>query len=195
MVPHTILVYSSTFYYFLTFSKSHLFCLVFGFSLICSHLIYLILLSNLSAFIYETSVLANQRCQSSVPLSCLQSHCSLTWNYFLTFHIFQCYVFWKTAHFLLSSQNLLLLEFLYLMETPLNGYQQDGSSSASFLGCPSTHKKLKLSLDGSGVWWRMDPCICMAESLHCSSETITTLLISYTPMQNVFGIKENKNHI
>ena len=27
----------------------------------------------------------------------------------------------------------------------------------------------------------MDICICMAESLHCSLETITTLLISYTP--------------
>ena len=26
--------------------------------------------------------------------------------------------------------------------------------------------------------------ICMAESLHCSPETITVLLISYTPIQN-----------
>ena len=30
----------------------------------------------------------------------------------------------------------------------------------------------------------MDTCICMAESLHCSAETITTLLIDYTPVQN-----------
>ena len=30
----------------------------------------------------------------------------------------------------------------------------------------------------------------MAESLHCSPETITTLLIAYTPMQNVFGVKK-----
>ena len=35
---------------------------------------------------------------------------------------------------------------------------------------------------GGGVWGRMDTCICMAESLRCSPETITTLLISYTPM-------------
>ena len=27
-------------------------------------------------------------------------------------------------------------------------------------------------------------CIHMAESLHCSPETITTLLIGYTPIQN-----------
>ena len=27
-------------------------------------------------------------------------------------------------------------------------------------------------------------CVCMAESLHCSPETITTLLISCTPTQN-----------
>ena len=32
-------------------------------------------------------------------------------------------------------------------------------------------------LDGSRVWGRMDTCICMAESLHCSPETITALLI------------------
>ena len=35
------------------------------------------------------------------------------------------------------------------------------------------------SLDGTGVWGRMDTCICMAESLHCSPETITTLLFGY----------------
>ena len=35
------------------------------------------------------------------------------------------------------------------------------------------------SLDGKGVWGRMDTCICMAEFLHCSSEIITTLLTSY----------------
>ena len=40
------------------------------------------------------------------------------------------------------------------------------------------------SLDGSGVWGGMDTWICMAESLCCSIETITTLLIDYIPMQN-----------
>ena len=40
------------------------------------------------------------------------------------------------------------------------------------------------SLDGKGVWGRMDTCKRMAESLSCSSETITTLLINYIPIQN-----------
>ena len=40
------------------------------------------------------------------------------------------------------------------------------------------------SLDGRGVWGRMDTCMCMAESLCCPPETITTLLISYTMIQN-----------
>ena len=40
------------------------------------------------------------------------------------------------------------------------------------------------SLDGKGLWGRMDTCICMAESLHYSPETITTLLIVYIPIQN-----------
>ena len=30
----------------------------------------------------------------------------------------------------------------------------------------------------------MDTCVCMAESLPCSPETITTLLIGYNPIQN-----------
>ena len=35
----------------------------------------------------------------------------------------------------------------------------------------------------------------MAESLHCSPETITTLLINYTPIQNDLVLKINKNKI
>ena len=47
------------------------------------------------------------------------------------------------------------------------------------------------SLDGRRVWGRMDTHICMAESLCCPPETITVLLISYTPIQNVFGVKKD----
>ena len=39
-----------------------------------------------------------------------------------------------------------------------------------------------LSLDGRGVWGRTDTCICMAEALHCSSETIPALLMGYIPI-------------
>ena len=35
-----------------------------------------------------------------------------------------------------------------------------------------------------GVWKRMNTRICMAESLCCPLETITSLLISYTTLQN-----------
>ena len=41
------------------------------------------------------------------------------------------------------------------------------------------YSMLCASLDGSGVWGRMDTCICMAESLCCSLETSTTLLSGY----------------
>ena len=37
--------------------------------------------------------------------------------------------------------------------------------------------------------------MCMAESLHCSSKTITTLLTGYTPVQNVFGVKNKRFHM
>ena len=38
------------------------------------------------------------------------------------------------------------------------------------------------SLDGRGVWGRMDTCICKAEPLYSSPETIKALLIGYTPI-------------
>ena len=41
------------------------------------------------------------------------------------------------------------------------------------------------SLDGGGVWRRMDTCTGMAEPLHCPPETIPTLLIDYIPVQNL----------
>ena len=40
------------------------------------------------------------------------------------------------------------------------------------------------SLDGTEIWGRMDTCICMAEFLRSPPETITRLLIGYTPKQN-----------
>ena len=40
------------------------------------------------------------------------------------------------------------------------------------------------------VWGRMDTCMCMAESLCCPPETITTLLIVYTTIQNVSDVKK-----
>ena len=46
---------------------------------------------------------------------------------------------------------------------------------------PAVHRDLCSvlygSLDGRGVWGRMDTCICKAEVLPCSPETITNLLV------------------
>ena len=41
---------------------------------------------------------------------------------------------------------------------------------------------LRGSLDGRQVWGRLDACVCTAESLCSSSETITALLIGCIPM-------------
>ena len=40
------------------------------------------------------------------------------------------------------------------------------------------------SLDGRGVWGRMNTWMCMTESLCYPPETVTTLLIGYSPVQN-----------
>ena len=40
----------------------------------------------------------------------------------------------------------------------------------------------------------MDICICMAESLHCSPETVTILLVNWlTPIQNKLKKKSEEN--
>ena len=43
-------------------------------------------------------------------------------------------------------------------------------------------KNDSMSLDGRRVRGRMGTCICMAESLCCPPETITTQLTSFTPI-------------
>ena len=49
------------------------------------------------------------------------------------------------------------------------------------------------SLDGRGVWGKMDTCVCMAVFFHCSPEIITILLISCTPIENkMFKLKKLK---
>ena len=57
--------------------------------------------------------------------------------------------------------------------------------------CPQQNTK-ELRLNGKGYWGRMDNYICMVESLQCSCETIITVLISYTSIQNGFGVKKKK---
>jgi len=47
------------------------------------------------------------------------------------------------------------------------------------------------SEDGRGVWRRMDTCVCVTGFLHCSPETITTLLIGYTPIKKL-KVKKRK---
>ena len=43
-----------------------------------------------------------------------------------------------------------------------------------------TTETLHGNWDGRGVQGRMGTCVCMAESLLCSPQTITTLLIGYS---------------
>ena len=49
---------------------------------------------------------------------------------------------------------------------------------------------LSASLDGRGVCGRTDTCVCTAESLCRSPETITTLITGCTPIKNAFGVNK-----
>ena len=55
-------------------------------------------------------------------------------------------------------------------------------------GSPVQHMELCsalcASMDGRGVWGRMDTCVCVAGSLCSPPGTITRALIRYTPPQN-----------
>ena len=43
------------------------------------------------------------------------------------------------------------------------------------------------TMDGRGVWGRMETCTCLDESLSCSPEITATLLIGYTLIQKLKG--------
>ena len=58
-----------------------------------------------------------------------------------------------------------------------------GNQQGAAIQCMGLCSVLCGSLYGRRVWGSMDTCICMAESLHGSSETVT-LLIGYIPIQN-----------
>ena len=54
--------------------------------------------------------------------------------------------------------------------------------------CPTSRG----SLDGRGVWGRMDTRVCTAEPLGCPPETITTWLTDYSPIQNINFFQKKK---
>ena len=52
------------------------------------------------------------------------------------------------------------------------------------------------SLDVEGVWGRMDTCMCMAESLLCSPETITMLFVNQPiPQQKIIFLEKKGKEI
>ena len=60
-----------------------------------------------------------------------------------------------------------------------------------------THYAVLTASQQSGhwrLWGRIDTCVYTAEYFPCSPETVTTLLIGYTPIQNVFGVKKNSHN-
>ena len=68
----------------------------------------------------------------------------------------------------------------------------NGSPTKTYLTAQGSLLNVMWQPGWEGLWGRRDTRMYMAESLHCSPETITTLLNSYTPKQNVFGVKKIK---
>lgn len=62
------------------------------------------------------------------------------------------------------------------------------------LFCQKARKCLKTDYNiqsgWKGFWGRMYTCINITKCFHCSLESISTQLIGYTSVQNVFGIKK-----
>ena len=48
------------------------------------------------------------------------------------------------------------------------------------------------NLDGRGVWGRMETDVCMAESPHCSPETVTTLFVNQLHPNQLYKIQGGK---
>ena len=74
--------------------------------------------------------------------------------------------------------------YWHLMGRGPTSYSAQNSLHRKEFSGPKCQRWLCGSLDRRGVWERMDTCLCMAESLCCPPETITALLIGYTPIYN-----------
>ena len=66
---------------------------------------------------------------------------------------------------------------------PYLGEMVSPQQKLHFAGNSQCMLKVRGSLDGRGVWRRIDTWVSMAESLCCASKTITWL-IGYTPIKN-----------
>ena len=65
-------------------------------------------------------------------------------------------------------------------------------TNKSLLYSTQNSAQLCVSLDGMGFGREWIYVYVWLSFLHCSPEIITTLLIGYTPIQNIFGVKKNK---
>ena len=63
------------------------------------------------------------------------------------------------------------------LKTVCNEVQMFAVKKKKKVLCRELYLVLCGSLDGKGVWGEMDKCICMAESVWCAPQTITTLSI------------------
>lgn len=61
---------------------------------------------------------------------------------------------------------------------------QNGLPTRPYCTAHGTLLSMRASLEGKGVWGRMDTHVCRAESLRWSPEAATTLLPGFTPIQN-----------
>ena len=82
-----------------------------------------------------------------------------------------------------NNLHVFLLELLFKNKQNI----EQSSLCRTLLVIHFKHSSVSMSIPNSHVMWQpgqegsLDTCICMAESFFCPSETITILLISYTP--------------
>ena len=103
-----------------------------------------------------------------------------------------CFILYSKAKSACQSRCFLTSYFCILHTAIFKMDNQQGCIVQNLELC----SMLCASLDGTRVWRRMDTCVCMAESLHCSPETTTTLLIGYIPIEKGLRFeKKKKNYV
>ena len=79
-----------------------------------------------------------------------------------------------------SEAAVLLARILifYLSKMPIQ-------TNDDLLNSTGTSAQCHVAAQWEGSLGEVDTCICMIKSLHCSPETVSTLVISYTPVPKV----------
>ena len=110
----------------------------------------------------------------SYSLHLMLSPSKYEYGIFTLLLLFYPILFWDKSPTFKTMKN-----FYYLVLASISTYLEP---TRTYCIAQGTLPNIRNDLNGKRIWKRIDTCICITESLCCTPEANTTLLINDTPM-------------